>query len=158
MKILSIDQSTTCSGYCICEFSNDTFTLIDYDCFKPSSKNIEMRIFETWDYLKSLICKYEPELILLEGVYYSTNKKTFSELSKLLGGLLELANIYDISTEVISSSEWRKLFNVPPKAKRKELKQLSQKFVFKNFSLDVNNDTSDSICMAYYFFRKEGDL
>lgn len=154
MKVLAVDQSTTASGWCICNIT-ENFQMIDYGCFKSNSNSMNERIIETWDFFETMIDDYKPSLILLEDVFCSTNKNTFKHLSQLLGGLEELANIKGLEIKVIPPSEWRKLLNVAPKTKRKELKKISKQFVFENFSLDVSDDIADSICIAYYWYSKE---
>lgn len=153
MKILSIDQSTTSSGYCICDIAKN-FEIVEYDVIKVTG-DFEERLIKMCKGIELLLKNRIIELIILEGVFKLCNTKVFGELSQLLGALKELANIYSIPVKVISSSEWRKLFNVPPKAKRKELKQLSKNYVLENFGLSVIDDVSDAICLGYYWYLKE---
>lgn len=156
MLVLSIDQSTTCSGYCIFYFDEKfkSHKIVEYGRCK-SKGSVDNRISETWNFFESAMNEYQFSLILLEDVYCSTNKNTFKKLSELIGGLEELSNIKGIKTKVISSSEWRKLLNVSSKTKRNDLKKLSQEYVHKTFNLKVSHDVSDSICMGYYWYLKE---
>lgn len=157
MIVLSIDQSTTSSGWCICEI-NSNFKVVGYGFCKPKG-TIDERILETWNFFENTMNEYQLSLVLVEGVYCSTNKKTYSNLSRLLGGLEELGNIKGVDVIIMPPSEWRKLLNVPPRTKRKELKKTSKQFVFENFNLEVSHDISDSICMAlYYFLKQKGEI
>lgn len=154
MKVLAVDQSTTASGWCICNIT-ENFQMIDYGCFKSNSNSMNERIIETWNFFETMIDDYKPSLILLEDVFCSTNKNTFKQLSELLGGLEELANIKGVEVKVIPPSEWRKILNTSSKTKRKELKQLSKKYVLETFNLETSDDVSDSICIGYYWYSKE---
>lgn len=153
MLVLSVDQSTTCSGYCICDIT-ENFTIVDYGICEPKGC-INKRIVETWNFFETMIDDYKPSLIILEDVFCSTNKNTFKNLSRLIGGLEELANMYSIPVKVIAPSEWRKLLNTTPKTKREELKEFSREYVLENFGLSVIDDVSDAICLGYYWYLKE---
>lgn len=153
MKILSIDQSTTCSGYCVCDIG-ENFKIANYGFIKVTG-DFEERLIKMCENIELLLKNRSIELIILEGIFKLANTKTFGELSQLLGALKELANIYTIPVKVISSSEWRKLFNVPPKTKRNDLKKLSKNYVLENFGLSVIDDVSDAICLGYYWYLKE---
>lgn len=159
MLVLSIDQSTTCSGYCIFYFDEKfkNHKIVEYGRCKPKG-SVDNRISETWDFFENAMNEYQFSLILLEDVYCSTNKNTFKKLSELLGGLEELANMKGVKVKVIQASEWRKLLNTTPKTKREELKQLSREYVLENFNLEVSHDISDSICLAHYFYLKKGEI
>lgn len=154
MKVLAVDQSTTASGWCICNIT-ENFQMIDYGCFKSNSNSMNERIIETWDFFNELINKHKISMLILEDVFCSTNKNTFKQLSELLGGLEELANMKEIEVKVIPPSEWRKILNTSSKTKRKELKNLSQEYVRTTFGLEVSHDTSDAINIAHYFYLKE---
>lgn len=156
MLVLSIDQSTTCSGYCIFYFDEKfkSHKIVEYGRCKPKG-SVDNRISETWNFFETMIGDYKPSLILLEDVYCSTNKNTFKNLSRLLGGLEELVNTKGVEVKVIAPSEWRKLFNIPPKTKRNDLKKLSKNYVLENFGLSVIDDVADSVCIGYYWYLKE---
>lgn len=156
MIVLSIDQSSTSSGYCICYIDYDfkTLKIIEHGCIKATG-TFEERLKTMCEKIELLLKEHKIDLIILEGVFKLANIKTFGELSQLLGALKELAFLYKIQTRIIVSSEWRRLLNVPPKTKRAELKRLSKKYVFENFNLNISDDIADSICIAYYWYLKE---
>ena len=154
MILLSLDQAKKC-GVSIWDVSekNDDNILIHYELFKAKSKNYNNVIFEICDYVEYIINKYKIDKMLIEGVQKQVNIKTFHDLSKLQGGLLEVAHKNNIKFEVIQSSEWRKILKTNQK-KRNELKELSKVFVFNKLGIECNDDVADCIVMALYYFSR----
>ena len=157
IKILSIDQSLNCSGYCVVELNdkNDDFILIKHGFYKPKSTKSEGKILETCLFFKRLIKNEEIELVLLEDIQAQMSLKTFKVLGMLLGALLEVIDITHCHYRIIPPATWRKILKVKKGTKRKELKQLSKQFVLNKFGLDVIDDVSDAIVMMCYFIENQ---
>lgn len=165
MKILSIDQSLNCSGYCICE--SDNLNLIKCTFYKPKYvKSVEKNVKFFDKYVKSVekmykICVFfnqiiqeeNIDLVLLEDVQSQLSIKTFKLLAMLLGALIEVVNENQCEYMIIPPATWRKILNPKKGMKRKELKELSKQYVRDRFNLEVNDDVADSICMLCYFIE-----
>ena len=96
-------------------------------------------------------CKEEKiDLIILEDVQKQVNQKTFGDLNKLMGGLLEVAHKHCVFYEVVHSSTWRKGLGIKGK-KREELKSASKQYVLDRYGIDVSDDVADSICIGTYY-------
>ena len=156
MKLLSVDQSSTCSGLSIFEYSkeNADYQLIWNDKYKPSGNDFEEKMLNLANYIDRLIKREKIKMILLENIQAQTNLATHKKLCMLLGALIEVADVNNIDYTVISSSTWRKLLHTKKGMKRKELKQLAKNYVFNRFEVEVSEDEADSICMACYFFQE----
>ena len=163
IKILSIDQSLNCSGYCVVELNdkNDDFILIKHGFYKPKSTKSEEKILENCLFFNDLIKTEKIELVLLENIQAQKSLNTFKVLAMLLGALLEVIDLNHCDYMIIPPATWRKILKVKRGTKRKELKQLSKKFVLNKFGLDVIDDVSDAIVMMCYFienqFKEEND-
>jgi Holliday junction resolvasome RuvABC endonuclease subunit len=105
----------------------------------------------------SLIEKYEPEVVTIEEVHYSRNKNVYYKLSKLQGVLINCLIEREIDFEIIVPSAWKNSLDVARgnKTKRKEEKENSIKFVEDEYGISVDNNTSDAICMGYYYLNKK---
>lgn len=156
MKLLSVDQSSTCSGLSIFEYSeeNADYQLIWHDKYKPLGNDFEEKMLNLANYIDKLIKREEIEMILLENVQAQTNLATHKKLCMLLGALIEVTDINNIDYTVISSNSWRKLLHAKKGMKRKELKQLAKNYVFDKFEIESSEDEADSICMACYYYEE----
>ena len=145
MRILSIDSSTTSTGWCIYENKP-----IKYDCICPN-KTLEYidRVIYILKELNALKLKYEPEIIIIEQLAVTRNAK----VAQMLAGLQVAIEVMFRQEEylVIESrpSEWRKYCNIKGK-KREELKQNAVNYIKNKYKIEVNDDTAESICIAEY--------
>ena len=156
MKILSIDQSLNCSGYCICE--SDNLNLIKCTFYKPKCVKSVEKMYKICVFFNQIIQEENIDLVLLEDVQSQLSIKTFKLLSMLLGALIEVVNENQCEYMIIPPATWRKILNPKKGMKRKELKELSKQYVRDRFNLEVNDDVADSICMLCYFIENyEGE-
>ena len=109
MKIISIDASTTCSGYGI--FENDK--LIDYGAITaPESLDWRERISYQCGQLMSLFKKYRPEILYAEDVPAKDGKLTIEKLGAVQGMLITLCTAYKIKPYFLLPSKWRSNLNL----------------------------------------------
>ena len=156
MKILSIDQSLNCSGYCICE--SDNLNLIKCTFYKPKCVKSVEKMYKICVFFNQIIQEENIDLVLLEDVQSQLSIKTFKLLAMLLGALIEVVNENQCEYMIIPPATWRKILNPKKGMKRKELKELSKQYVHDRFNLEVNDDVADSICMLCYFIENyEGE-
>lgn len=166
MKILSLDQSTTCTGYSI--FDNSE--LVEYAALKPSKKINDVNMYSMFMKIVELIEKTNPDKILIEDVYLKMQKQydkktkkwktvfnvdTHKILSNLQGMLIAYFLLHQIDFEIIHPSSWQKLI----KKKGSVSKDETQSFVNNKYSIDVKNDNiSDSIAIGTYYLTKALNL
>ncbi|MEK9178987.1 MAG: crossover junction endodeoxyribonuclease RuvC [Patescibacteria group bacterium] len=77
MKILALDPGIGRTGFAIMEKNDNKITPIDYGCIETSPKELlENRLVQIHTYLTRLIKLYQPEVMVLEKVFFNTNQKT----------------------------------------------------------------------------------
>lgn len=162
MKILSLDQSTSCTGYSI--FDNGE--LIEYGALKPSKKLNDVNMYSMFLKIVELIEKTNPDKILIEDVYMKMqkiyNKKekkvgtmfnvaTHKVLSNLQGMLIAYFMLHQIEFEIIHPSSWQKMI----KKKGIVNKDDTKSFVNEKYSINIKNDNiSDSIAIGRFYLLK----
>lgn len=154
MKILSLDQSTK-TGFAVFEDDeyNDDFLLVSYGLYRAKGNTFEEKIIDICNYFDILIHEEQIDLLLLEDVQAQTNTNTYGKLSRLVGALIELANINNIEYKIIHSSTWRKGLIIKGRD-RKMLKQQSQQYILDKYGIEVQDDVADAICIGTYFLNK----
>lgn len=150
-KILSLDQATL-TGFAVFENDeyNDDFLLISYGLYRAKGNTFEEKIIDVCNYFDILIHNEEIDLILLEDVQAQSNTLTYGKLSRLIGALIELANINNIEYKIIHSSTWRKGLGIKGKD-RKTLKEQSKQYVLNKYGIIVKDDISDAIAIGTYY-------
>jgi Holliday junction resolvasome RuvABC endonuclease subunit len=156
--ILSLDQSTTATGWALFEEGK----LKDFGIYKPSGER-DQRIEETRMWLKSkieeLFAKEPIELTLvLEDIQMQGNVETFKSLAHLQGVLINLGFQKKQEKELVDnvkyySSEWKSTCNIKG-SKRKEQKENAQKYVLNTYGVAAPEDVCDAICLGEHHLHK----
>lgn len=146
MKILSIDQSTTCTGYAL--FENNE--LIFYDKIKPGGSDFVIKLMNILSSLEKIIQKERPDKIVFENIQNQASKniETFKKLSGLFYCLTLLCEKYQIDYNTYYASEWRKIIGFKGRMTRSELKQKSKALIKDKYGVDVIDDISDAILIG----------
>ena len=147
MDVLSLDQSTRCSGYSL--FKNGQYAESGVIDMGKSKLETEERSFAMAKEIWKIIKKYKPQLIVLEGVQQQSNPKTMIILARLAGMIIGYAEAHNVNVHILLPSQWRKAlgYSQGAKVKRKELKQQSIDYVKNNFGLELSEDECEAICI-----------
>ena len=155
MKILSLDLSTTQTGYCVA--NNGAVAL--FGKIKPPSKlKAFERSIETTKQLAELITKEKPDEIVIEATYMA-----FPESAMLLGKLHGMVAWiwYTISGKVptyIEATHVRKVVGLEHLPRGPQLKKVIINYVQHIGFPDVDNDdTADAILLALCYIKEHPD-
>ena len=146
-KVMSVDQSTRCSGYCLVEDG-------EYICsgvidMSKSTLDTQERSFEMAKSIWKLINKYKPQYLIIEDVQNQSSTKTVIILARLQGLILGYAEAHDVKTHILAPSVWRRElgYSQGPKVKRTELKQQSADYVNKIYGFVKSEDENEAIAL-----------
>ncbi len=147
MRILSVDQSTRCSGYAF--FENNMYIQSGVIDMSKSKLETEERSFAMAKEIWKIIKKYKPQSIVLEGVQQQANPRTMIILARLAGMIIGYAEAHNVHVRILLPSQWRKVlgYSQGAKVKRQELKQQSIDYVKKNLELERSEDECEAICI-----------
>lgn len=148
MRIVSLDQSTRCSGYSV--FDNGEYIASGVIDMSKSKLNTDERSFEMAKELWKIIKKYKPEHLILEDTQKQNNVKTVIVLARLQGMVIGYAEAHKVHTHILLPSQWRAAlsFTQGPKVKREELKQQSLNYVKENFGLELIEDEAEAVAIG----------
>lgn len=85
MKILGIDPGSTLMGFGLIEENAGTLSMLDVGVLKMAEKDPTKKLLELSKKLTALLDTHNPELVGLEKLYFSKNKKTALEVSQARG-------------------------------------------------------------------------
>ena len=146
MKVMSFDQSTRVSGWCLFEDG-------DYVCsgvvdMNKSKLDTDKRSFEMAKKLWKLLKEHKPGHLVIEDTQQQNNVKTVIILARLQGMLIGYAEAHGIKVHILLPSQWRSVLNYKqgPKVKRTELKQQSADYIKKTYGFDLSEDENEAIC------------
>lgn len=88
MKILGIDPGSTLMGFGLIEDSAGTLTMLQVGVLTIKEKDPSKKLLELSRGLNKLLAEYKPELVGVEKLYFSKNKKTALEVSQARGVII----------------------------------------------------------------------
>ena len=146
-KVLSVDQSTRCSGYCLVE-DNEYVCSGVIDLSKSGLETPE-RSFEMAKAIWKLIKKYKPSHLVIEDVQNQNSTKTVIILARLQGLLLGYAEAHGVETHILAPTVWRRELDYKqgPKVKRAELKQQSEDYVRNKYGFVKTEDENEAVAL-----------
>lgn len=146
-KVLSVDQSTRCSGFCVYENGNYVESgIID---MTKSKLDTDKRSFEMAKEIWRLMKKYQPDHLILEEVQQQANPKTMIILARLSGIIIGYAEAHKINVHIVAPSKWRSALHYAQgsKIKREVLKQQSIDYVKNHLGLSLPEDQAEACCI-----------
>lgn len=159
MKLLSLDQSSRITGWSV--FADGALQEYGKLDAEKAGPEIGKRLSYIKEKIKSLIEKYQIELILIEDIQLQNtignNVVTYQRLAYVQAIIIELANSLSIPYEIIHSSSWKSTLGIRGKA-RAEQKRNAQQWVVNTYSIKATQDECDSICIgSAYLLNKSKD-
>ena len=151
MRILSLDQSTSKTGWALIENSLvEEYGLIDWD---DKSLPTDDRFLKMCNSIKDLILKNGIEILLMEDTTWQRNAQALKLLSRLQGFIIAICDIENIRWEIIHPSTWRTNLNFK-KDKRDGYKKQAIKYVQNELLIsDATEDESEALCIGISYVR-----
>lgn len=145
MIVMSLDQSTRCSGYAV--FENGKYITSGVVDMNKSKLETDKRSFEMAKEIWKIVKKYNPSHLVIENVQQQSNPSTMIVLARLAGMIIGYAEAHNVHVHILLPSQWRKAlgYSQGAKVKRQELKQQSIDYVKKNLGLELSEDECEAI-------------
>ena len=146
--ILWIDPWTTTTWFALINKEN-SISLLDYGVLSTTPKiDLSIKLLEIWNDIKSLIDKFNPDLVVVEKLFFTTNLKTWIDVSHARWVVL-----YEIMKSGIEILEYtplqvKKAITWNWKANKLQL-QNAIKMLFSMDSIPKPDDAADAIWLAY---------
>ncbi len=147
MKILSLDQSTRCTGWSY----YDDGQYVKSGVITKDNDNTDRRVVEMGLAICKKIKEFQPDLVVFEDTQNQNSVKTVIHLARLQGCIMLYCGSKKIKFKILHPAEWRKQldFKQGPKVKRDELKQQSRDYVKNILKLSIESeDENEAICLG----------
>jgi crossover junction endodeoxyribonuclease RuvC len=91
MRVLAIDPGFDRLGMAVIEGDPSKPTHIWSDCIEPDKGAPEARLSKVYDSVLEIIQSYDPERLVIESLFFSTNVKTAMKVAEARGAILAAA-------------------------------------------------------------------
>ena len=150
--ILWIDPWTTTTWFAIVNKNSNKFNIVDYWVLSTTPKiDLEIKLFELWNDIDALIKKYNPDLVVIEKLFFQTNLKTWIDVAQA-----RWVMVYEVIKSRIKLLEYtplqvKKAITWNGKANKLQL-QNAIKMLFSLDEIPKPDDAADAIWLAYMWW------
>jgi crossover junction endodeoxyribonuclease RuvC len=147
--ILWIDPWTTTVWFSIVEKTWNNYKIVDFWVFKTTPKiDLKVKLLEIWNDMKDLLETYNPDLVVVEKLFWWTNIKTWIDVSHARWVI-----IYESIRKWIDIMEYtplqvKKAITWNGSANKLQL-QNAIKILFRLDKIPTPDDAADAIWLAY---------
>jgi crossover junction endodeoxyribonuclease RuvC len=130
MIILGIDPGTAETGAGIIKTSSKKAELIFLDCFrtKPDSSP-EKRLDLIYRYFLKIMKDYQPQVVVLEGLFFNTNAKSASAVGRAMGVIMLAAARCRLPVLEYSPLKIKSMVDGYGRAKKKKIQERVKKIL-----------------------------
>jgi len=87
MIILGIDPGTINLGYCIIDYSDGKFTLVEAGLVKMKSRELQVQILEVVEAFEGIFDTHKIDEVAIEDMFFAHNPKSVIKLAQFRGAL-----------------------------------------------------------------------
>lgn len=156
MKILALDQAQNMTGYAVFEDSDlHKWGVIDYH-----REDVELRLPLMTNHILLLMNKYQPDVVVFEGVSLRDSVQRLIHLAWVQGCIIEMCLERKIPYEIYQPTLWRKILEFTQRndMSRKALKEQAVDYVKTCYGIRVNDNAAEAICIALAYLTDSGIL
>lgn len=144
MRVISIDPSSTKTGYVIADTTNEDINLIEYGSINLKDKKNYLEVL--YKKLEEKIKQFDLQAIILETPFYSINAQTLIKLGEVRGVIILLSQIYNLRLFQYTPAEVKISATGYGRSSKEEVMQMINRI----FHLDIkDNDIADALAILY---------
>lgn len=150
---LSLDQSTTITGWCVWQDGVYKCSgILDH----KNERDLRVRVDLMIKDIAALLDRYSPAVVYIEDTAMHSNIKTLKNLTQLQGIIIGFCKARNIDIQIISPSEWRKILGFTQGAgvKRPELKRQCFQWVREHLGIEGTEDEVEAIGIGAAVLRR----
>jgi len=156
--ILGIDPWTTTTWFAIIRKKWNNAELLDYWIIDtPPNIPIEEKLFEIWNDINEIISTYNPDLAVIEKLFFTNNIKTWIDVSHARWVVLYCLYSKGIQMKHYTPLELKSAICGNWKATKKQL-QNAIKMILNMETTPKPDDAADAIWLAYLWSLLKKDL
>jgi len=105
MKVLGIDPGFDRLGMAVLEGDPSRPTLVWSECILPPKGNPEVRLARVYEETAAALKEHAPDLLAIETLFFSTNKKTALSVAEARGAILAAAGAVGVPVREFSPAQ-----------------------------------------------------
>lgn len=148
MRIVGIDPGIGRVGWGVIEEKKNKLTSLDYGCFETSSETrTEERLLQINKFLNQLFKKYQPDLAVVEELFFAANAKTAILVGQARGAILLSIAQAKIPTSSYTPLQIKQALTGYGRAEKKQIQSMT-KSILNLPCLPKSDDAADALAIA----------
>ncbi len=148
MIFLGIDPGTATIGYASTELLNGCLKALDFGTINTSpKKSTEHRLLEAYEKIESLICKYKPNALILERLFFCKNEKTALSVGRTVGIAMLAAAKHQIPVFEYTPLQVKSAVTGYGSAQKNQVQYMVQK-ILKLDEMPKPDDAADALALC----------
>lgn len=155
MKVLGIDPGLALTGWAIVK-KKDQPKLVEYGCIKTTSKKSSSeRLSKIYSKLQKIIEKYQPEVVVLENLFFSANVKTALKVGEARGVIKICAALNNLPISEFTPLQIKNSITGYGRADKNQIQQMV-KALLNLKEIPKPDDAADAVAVAltYCFYKR----
>lgn len=150
--ILALDQSTSCTGYCV--FVNnqkrESGIITPDHTDKKTSEDFILRINNMGEKISQLVQQYKPTVVVLEDIQFQKNYGTYKRLANLQGVIFAHLHKQQTPFLLVEVTRWKSFLGVKSRGRENQKKETIEK-IKEIYNLEkVYEDEADAIGIGHW--------
>jgi|YelNatPaOPRAMG01_1025707.scaffolds.fasta_scaffold00033_36 crossover junction endodeoxyribonuclease RuvC len=157
MLVLGIDPGTATIGFGLIEFGKNKLKVIEYGYFTtPKNWEVGKRLSYLYDEVCKLIRKYDPDIIVMEKLFFYKNIKTAIDVAQAQGVII--LSSYQFNKKIFSFTplEVKQIIVGYGRATKKQVQKMVKEYLGFD-EIPKPDDSADALALCLSYFLTYGD-
>ncbi|MCK4778141.1 MAG: crossover junction endodeoxyribonuclease RuvC [Actinomycetia bacterium] len=160
MIILGIDPGTASTGFGLIDYDGSRIELKEFGCIRTGSKmHLSERLRIIYEKISGIINEFEPEIVVIEQLFFNTNAKTALAVGQARGVAMLAAALSEKEVQEYTPLQVKQALVGYGRAHKKQVQYMVRSILKLNFT-PKPDDAADAlglaICHAHSIRYKKG--
>jgi|UniRef100_A0A7C3SQ99 crossover junction endodeoxyribonuclease RuvC len=157
MKVLGVDPGTAITGFGILNKEEDHIKVVDYGALiTPSNWSLGRRLNYLYDQISALLEGYDPDIVVMENIFFNKNVKTAISIGQAQGIILLAAYQHQKEIFMFSPLEVKLSIVGYGRASKNQI-QYMVKEILNLKDIPKPDDTADALAIALAYIYSRGE-
>ena len=148
MRVLGIDPGIAITGYGLVEYRGSSATAQDYGCIlTDKADRPESRLAQLYQHVSQLLAATEPEIVVVEKLFFNTNVTTAMIVGQARGIILLAAEQQGIPIQEYTPLQVKMAVCGYGRAKKPQVQQMTQTLLGLS-AIPKPDDAADALAIA----------
>ena len=154
--VLGVDSGSLCTGFGVVEARGSSYRALEFGAIRnPSTATHPERLGKIHEALREVIARHRPELLAIEGVFFSKNAQSALKLGQVRGAVMVTALQAGLEVREYSPAEVKMAVTGYGRAEKQQV-QTMVRAILGLSSVPQPHDAADALALAICALNRRG--